>query len=144
MDWTISDLQNFLDQNKYTEKTLSGIKWTYFDIGETNSEFALVFIHGNMGSNEIFWFQLRFFKSKYRVISYSLPPIKGAKHLADGIYENLKLNGVKKIVLIGTSFGGYLAQIFSSKYSEMVDGLILSNTFITTQLYYQKYKFILW
>jgi pimeloyl-ACP methyl ester carboxylesterase len=97
-----------------------------------------------MGNNEIFWLQLKFFKSKYRVISFNLPPIKGAEHLVDGIYENLKLNGVKKMALIGTSFGGYLAQVFSTKYCEMVDGLILSNAFITMHLYYQKNKFFLW
>ncbi|MHA2075811.1 MAG: hypothetical protein ACW97X_14415, partial [Candidatus Hodarchaeales archaeon] len=39
--------------------------------------------------------------------------------------------------------GGYLAQIFCEMHGSLISKLLLSNTFITTKLYSQKYKRIL-
>ncbi|MFX1506844.1 MAG: alpha/beta fold hydrolase [Promethearchaeota archaeon] len=80
---------------------------------------------------------------KFRIVSFNLPPIIGVNELSQGIHEILNNLQIKRIVLIGTSFGGYLAQSFSFKYQEMVQKLVLSNTFITTHLYNQKYKRLL-
>ena len=79
----------------------------------------------------------------YRIISFNLPPIIGVDALSRGIHEILDKLNVRNIILVGTSFGGYLAQFFSSEYKEMVQKLVLSNTFITTHLYKQKYKKLL-
>lgn len=81
--------------------------------------------------------------NKFRIVSFNLPPIIGVNELSQGVHEILNRLKIKRIVLVGTSFGGYLAQFFSFKYQEMVQKLVLSNTFITTHLYNQKYKRLL-
>lgn len=139
----MDELEKFREQQTSREIMLNNTSWKYYDTGAHESEFAIVFLHGTTGSKEIFWLQIRSLMNKYRVISFDLPPIVGVEKLAEGIYETLAEIGVKKILLLGTSFGGYLAQFFCSKYSEMVDKLVLSNTFITTHIYYQKYRKLL-
>jgi len=143
MDWSIEDLNTFRQQQQAQEIELNDTKWEFYDIGEKNSEFSIVFLHGTTGTKEIFWLPMRSFMNKYRVISFDLPPIVGIENLSLGIHEILIRIDIQKIILIGTSFGGYLAQHFCSKYNEMVEKLVLSNTFITTHLYHQKYKKLL-
>ncbi|MFX1284168.1 MAG: alpha/beta fold hydrolase [Promethearchaeota archaeon] len=143
MDWSMDDLNTFRQQQKAKKIEINDTKWEFFDFGEKDSEFALVFLHGTTGSREIFWLPMKSLMSKYRVISFDLPPIVGVENLSLGIHEILSKNDIKKTVLIGTSFGGYLAQFFCSKYNKMVEKLVLSNTFITTHLYHQKYKKLL-
>ncbi|UCG01262.1 MAG: alpha/beta hydrolase [Candidatus Heimdallarchaeota archaeon] len=139
----MEELKSFREQNHTTETILDKINWKYYDIGNMGSDIAIVFLHGTIGNEEIFWIQMESLMSTYRIISFDLPPIIGVDALSQGIYEILSKFNVKRIVLIGTSFGGYLAQFFSFKYKEMVQKLVLSNTFKTTHLYNQKYKRLL-
>lgn len=143
MTWSMDDLKLFQQQQETKEIVLNNLMWKYFDIGNVESDFAIVFLHGTTGSKEIFWIQMQSLMSKYRVISLDLPPIIGVDKLSEGIYEILHRCGIRKIFLVGTSFGGYLAQYYSLKYKEMIQKLVLSNTFITTHLYNQKYRKLL-
>ena len=138
----MEDLKEFRSHHMDKKIQINNTIWEYYDIGDENSESAIVFLHGTTGSREIFWLQMRVLKSTFRIISFNLPPIGGVERLSKGIYEILTTIGVRKVVLVGTSFGGYLAQYFSSKY-KMVEKLVLSNTFITTELYHQRYKRLL-
>ncbi|MFX0125146.1 MAG: alpha/beta fold hydrolase, partial [Candidatus Hodarchaeota archaeon] len=143
MSWSMDDLKLFQQQHETKEIILNGVKWKYYDLGNLESDFALVFLHGTIGSKEIFWIQMQSLMKIYRIVSFDLPPIVGVDKLSLGIYEILDKCGIKKILLLGTSFGGYLAQYYSFKYKEMVQKLVLSNTFITTHLYNQKYRKLL-
>ena len=143
MSWSMENLKSFQQQHETKEVVLNNMKWRFYDLGEAASDFAIVFLHGTTGNQEIFWIPMESLVSSYRIVSFNLPPIIGVNELSRGIHEILNSLNVKRIVLVGTSFGGYLAQNFSSEYKEMVQKLVLSNTFITTHLYNQKYKRLL-
>jgi len=144
MDWSMDDLHRFRTKNEPKLITLDHMVWQYYDIGNQESKITLVFLHGTTGSKEIFWLQLKALQDSYRILSFDLPAITGVDKLARGIFQILKINNIaNNIIVIGTSFGGFLAQEFCSTYEDMVIKLVLSNTFITTDLYYQKYKKVL-
>lgn len=143
MSWSIEDLRSFQQQHETNEVILNHVKWQYYDLGKLESDFAIVFLHGTTGSKDIFWIQMQSLMKTNRIVSFDLPPIIGLDKLSKGIYEILIRCGIKEIVLVGTSFGGYLAQFFSFNYAAIVQKLVLSNTFITTHLYNQKYKKLL-
>ncbi len=143
MDWTIADLISFRDRFNPKEITINNTRWQYYDIGNKNSELTIVFLHGTTGSMEIFWLQMKALLNDYRILSLDIPLITGVEKIIIDIHEILTMHGIGDICLVGTSFGGYLAQKFSVKYGNMVKKLVLSNTFITTNLYHQKYKKIL-
>lgn len=139
----MEDLKSFQQQHETVEIVRNNVKWIFYDLGNKESDFAVVFLHGTTGSEGIFWIPMQSLMNKFRIVSFNLPPIIGVNELSKGIHEILDRLQIKRIVLIGTSFGGYLAQFFSFKYQEMVQKLVLSNTFITTHLYNQKYKRLL-
>ena len=103
--------------------------WYYIDTGQTKKRMTIVFIHGTTGSAEIFWQQIQTLSSDYRVISITIPAIIGIEKLCKGLLELFHRIDISEMVLLGTSFGGYVSQAFAPNNQEMIKGLILGNTF---------------
>ncbi|MFX0141473.1 MAG: alpha/beta fold hydrolase [Candidatus Hodarchaeota archaeon] len=99
MNWSMEDLNIFRQQQAAKEIELNNIKWKFYDIGDKDSEFAVVFLHGTTGSKEIFWLPMRSLMSKYRVISFDLPPIIGIENLSLGMQNILDIIKIKRIIL---------------------------------------------
>ena len=143
MDWTINQLLSF--KNSYPKKhiQIGSIDWTFFDINESSSGKTILFMHGTTGSSEIFWLQLKGLKKQFRVISIDIPPIPDIFEISKNLHSFLSKLEVNSLILVGTSYGGYLAQAFTSLYPTIVSTLVLSNTFITTEIFNQKYGLLL-
>ena len=122
---------------------IGSINLTFFDINESQSEKNILFLHGTTGSSEIFWLQLKALKKHFRVLSIDIPPIPDILEISENIHSLLSELKVNSLILVGTSYGGYLAQAFTSLYPTMVSTLVLSNTFITTEIFNQKYRLLL-
>jgi len=122
---------------------IGSINWTFFDINESSSEKTILFMHGTTGSSEIFWLQLKSLKKHFRVISIDIPPIPDIYEISKNLHSLLSKLEISSLILVGTSYGGYLAQAFTSLYPTMVSTLVLSNTFITTEIFNQKYRLLL-
>lgn len=144
-DWSIADLEAFRRKNKLYSKTIGGNEWHYHDLTDSEDPlpFTFVFIHGTIGNAEIFWLQMRELSKRMRVIGVEVPAIASADGITSGLKQLLDSLGVSKIVLLGTSFGGFMSQYFATKYPETVKGLVLGNTFFSTTLYRRKYRRIL-
>ena len=115
-----------------------GYKVYYIEKGKGQ---PLVFIHGYLGSSWLFEAQVDHFSKKYRTIAvdhlghgksdkpeseeYSL------KDLAQYLEETLsKIIGDEKIVLIGHSMGGMIAQVYATtpELAKRLKGLVLMST----------------
>ncbi len=108
---------------------INGINWTYYIHKPENPRGSILFLHGMSGSFDIWWQQIEFFKD-YTVISYTLPEeIDSLEKTKTGLLTILEKENIKKIVLIGTSMGGYITQYIIKKNPEIVEKAILSNTF---------------
>lgn len=142
ISWNIEDLIEFRNKFPLKKTRILDQIWFYIDSG-LQSRFGVVFIHGTTGSAEIFWNQIRYFSSSYRVISITIPPIMGKEILCQGLFELFQRIGIEEMIILGTSFGGYLVQAFATYYPTMVKGLILGNTFYSTEPYHAKYKYFL-
>lgn len=93
---------------------------------------TLFFLHGLTANHTMFDKQVDFFKDKYNVIVWDAPAHGKSRPYSNFSYENtvavmlqilnkLKINDV---VLIGQSMGGYMAQSFMARHSEMVKGFV--------------------
>jgi len=93
---------------------------------------TLFLLHGLTGNHTMFAKQVDFFKNKYNVIVWDAPAHGKSRPYKDFSYKNavivmLKILNelkIKKVVLIGQSMGGYIAQSFIARYPEMVQGFI--------------------
>jgi pimeloyl-ACP methyl ester carboxylesterase len=63
------------------------------------------------------------------VLSLSYPSVKSLKELSEGILAILEKEKIQKVVVVGSSLGGYLAQYLAVHYPEKMIKVSLGNTF---------------
>jgi pimeloyl-ACP methyl ester carboxylesterase len=106
-------------------------------IGDVGKGFALVLVHGFLGSSKMWEPQINFFKNKFRVITPDLPGFgksnkvkshKSIKSIADLLLENLKKKKIIKFNLLGHSMGGMIAQEMAKKEGHKISKLICYST----------------
>lgn len=124
----------------------NGGKIYYSDSGTGD---AIVFLHGYLETSDI-WagFSDKFF-GDYRIITVDLPghglsKVYGECHtmefMAGAVRDLLDNLGIKKIILIGHSLGGYITLAFAELYPEMLKAFCLfhSHPFADTEQIRQK------
>ena len=116
----------------YTE--FKKIKVRYSDTGKGR---VIVFLHGFLGSHELWNETAKKLSKKFRVIAIDLPghgetPAIGYYHsmelLAQSVKSVLDKVGVRRYVIIGHSMGGYAALAFAELFPENLRGLCLCNS----------------
>lgn len=109
----------------------------YFRLNNFNSnKQTLCFVHGLSGSSSAWSRYEDYFKNNYNILTFDLRGHgKSKKYLENNDYEIAKFAedlhsllvelDIKKIILIGHSFGSLIALDFSLKYPEYISSLIL-------------------
>lgn len=91
---------------------------------DTKKGFPLVLVHGFLGSNELWKYQIKEFKKEFRVIAIEIPgygknikikPLSSVKSCAKYVLQVIHLLKIKNFYLIGHSMGGMIAQEIASK-----------------------------
>ncbi len=93
---------------------------------------TLFFLHGLTANHTMFEQQVDFFKYDYNVIVWDAPAHGKSRPYREFSYNNavevmikiLNELQIDSIVLVGQSMGGYMAQSFISRYSDMVKGFV--------------------
>ena len=80
--------------------------WTYHVAGQGDT--TILFLHGMGGSYDIWWQQINYFKAHYKTISLTYPPVTNLNDLSKGVLAILEKEKINKVVIIGSSLGGYL------------------------------------
>lgn len=112
---------------------VNGVELHYIEKGQGE---ALILIHGGTGDYRSWNSQIEAFAPNYRVISYSRRyhypnqnPLTSTNHSAlieaDDLAAFLKKLKLKKVHLVGQSYGAFTALIFAIKHPKMVRTLIL-------------------
>ena len=102
-------------------------------VEDVGKGFPLVFVHGYLGSSEMWNFQKKFFSKHYRVIIPALPGF-GESHnvksldsinkMATQIIDLLDQKNINKFNLIGHSMGGMIVQEITKLIGDRVNKLI--------------------
>ena len=113
---------------------VNGVELHYIEKGQGE---ALILLHGGTGDYRSWSSQIEAFAPDYLVISYSRRyhypnqnPLTATNHSAlveaDDLAAFLNKLKLKKVHLVGQSYGAFAALIFAVKRPEMVDSLVLS------------------
>jgi len=95
---------------------------------------CIVLLHGFLESDDIWNDYVDKLSEHYRVICVDLPghglsSVLADEHsmdmMAEEVYNILEILGVRKILLVGHSMGGYVSCAFAAKYPELLKGLVL-------------------
>ena len=140
MTWNLQQLSDFKEQYPLLKENFNKVMISFYDINEEKPKDTIIFLHGTTGSAEIFWLQLNELKKHFRVISVDIPPVNNIFEISKILRVFMQKRGVTTTFLLGTSYGGYLAQAFCSLYPTMIKGAILANTFHNTDYYNEKYN----
>ena len=107
-------------------------KFTYIEKGEGT---PLILLHGLMGGVDNFGSMVeKVASADFKVLApdlklFEVPLLKTSiKYLSEYLHDFMKHKKLEKAVLVGNSLGGHIALVFSKKYPEKVDGLILTGS----------------
>jgi pimeloyl-ACP methyl ester carboxylesterase len=107
--------------------TAEGIEWEYIACGQGDR--ALLILPGLFGVGEMSFEHILAFEDVYRVIVPSYPPaITCVPELIGGIVGILDAERIDRAQVLGSSYGGMVAQCLVRQYPDRVGTLILSHT----------------
>ena len=95
---------------------------------------CVVLLHGYLESMLVWEDFIPFLYKEVRVVTLDLPGhgisvVAGEEHpmefLADTVADGLRELGIERCTLVGHSMGGYAAEAFAERHSDMLQGLIL-------------------
>jgi pimeloyl-ACP methyl ester carboxylesterase len=114
------------------QKVVDGQLVNYEVVG--NGKQNLVIMHGWGGSLHNWLSVARELKDRYKIVLFDFPGLGGSAHPKSNwdIYKYAEFTnnfisslGIKRAVFLGHSFGGRVAILLGSKYSQLVEKLIL-------------------
>lgn len=107
---------------KFSDKS-----WDYWIRG--NGEETLVFFHGAMIGPKMFFYPAYMLAEKYKVIVTLIPENLSTIEEVINVYEALlKKEDLKKVTLVGYSYGGGLVQTLMDFVPEKINCVVLSHT----------------
>ncbi len=122
----IQSLAAFRTRNKIDRAMVQGRTWGVLDSGGDGP--ALVLLPGTLGSAEIFWHQFEGLKDRFRVIALTYAQVASVPKLVQDLERLLDRLGVDQAAVLGSSFGGVLAQAFAAARPARVDHLFIANS----------------
>lgn len=130
MDLSISyeeSLNEFLRTHHYNDVNVDGTTFHYLLCGHGGT--ALVFLVGGMGLSYMYMPYITALEAEYRILTFDYPyELDTNEKLADGISALLRYLNIGSGIMIGSSYGGYVAQVFARKYPDQTKGLCLFST----------------
>ncbi len=120
-------LTDFLKTHPYQDERINGADYHYLLCG--TGETTLIFLVGGMGLSWLYLPYILALESEYRILTFDYPyEFHSNEALADGISALLRHLHIDGGILVGSSYGGYVAQIFARKHPEQTGGLCLFST----------------
>lgn len=127
---TAMDLRRRLDSNRrahpYKEIQVEGLRWRYVVGGQ--GERTLLLLPGCTLVPDTYFILLEALEHDYRVIVPAYAAVQTMAELVTGAAAILDAEGVERVDVMGSSFGGYVAQCFVRAHAARVDRLILAET----------------
>tara|TARA_R110002050_G_scaffold147017_1_gene272647 strand:+ start:26565 stop:27365 length:801 start_codon:yes stop_codon:yes gene_type:complete len=115
--------------NKYASFREGKIKYT-----DTGKGRVVVFLHGFLEDKSMWRYYPTHLPARIRSICIDLPGhgnsdnfgyVHSMELMAESVRAVLKQEGIRKVILVGHSLGGYVALAFAELYPDMMKGLIM-------------------
>ncbi len=130
----------FCREHPIQEMDIDGSIFKYRHYINIEAKTTIVLLVGGIGLSDMMYTCYLRFAQKFSVITFDYSEhYKTNDEICKAINELLTRQNIKAW-FVGQSFGGFIAQIMATKYSNVVEGLILSNTGSTSEYLSEKAK----
>ena len=115
--------------------TLRGRKWRVIDTGSSSDQGpVLIMLPGTLGNADIFFNQINNLGKRIRIIAMAYPLITDVDLITGDIVRLMDRLGIDKASILGSSYGGFVAQIFAQNHPTRVDTLFIGNSLTDVDL----------
>lgn len=122
------ELSAFTEICPYKQMVIENAVFRYVLAGLQNMP-TLVFLNGGMNVSEMWMRYVDELSKDYQVLIFDYPQeLKTNQALVSGMKEFFDRLGIQNPILIGSSYGAMVAQIYTQKYPNAVSRLILIST----------------
>lgn len=119
-------LAGFRAGHRYRTLDVDGVHWRYLAGG--SGEQTVLLPSGGTRVPDMYLLLIDALERDFRVLAPAYPAGAGIDGLSDGLAAILDAEGVKQADVLGSSFGGFVAQAFARRHPERVRRLVLANT----------------
>lgn len=119
-------LAGFRDSHRYRTLDVGGVRWRYLAGGSGGQ--TLLLPAGGTRLPDMYFLLIDALERDFQVLAPAYPAGAGLLGLADGLAAILDAEGVGQANVLGSSFGGFVAQTFARRHPERVRRLVLANT----------------
>ncbi|MGD2248199.1 MAG: alpha/beta hydrolase [Candidatus Methanofastidiosia archaeon] len=117
--------KKFRERHPHKTCECNTVSWEYISCGTGE---PLVLLPGGVRSCDTWFKMITALENQYKIVSPTYPALKTMASIIHGIIHILELEKVDKGHILGTSFGGWVAQCIVRSNPEKVETLILSHT----------------
>ncbi|WP_346926852.1 alpha/beta hydrolase [uncultured Arthrobacter sp.] len=119
-------LEAFRAGHRYRTLDVGGVRWRYLAGG--SGEQTLLLPSGGTRVPDMYLLLIEALERDFRVLAPAYPAGAGITGLADGLAAILDAEGIGQADVLGSSFGGFVAQTFARRHPDRVRRLVLANT----------------
>jgi maspardin len=128
------ELEAFRAAHAAAAVEIDGREWRYIETKPADDDApALITLPGAFGAAELFWNQMAALGDRLRMVSVTLPAAPEASQLADGVMALADHLGLGRFSLLGTSLGGFIAQLIARDHSDRLDILFVANSLVRSE-----------
>jgi pimeloyl-ACP methyl ester carboxylesterase len=120
-------LRDFLRTHEIKRIDVKEKRIKYYSCGK-GSQTILTFSGGHSGLETVYETVLGF-ENDYRMVVVDISLFKGLTEFSQGVNRVLEREGVERVFLIGQSLSGMYSQIYFKRNYDIVDAIVLTNTF---------------
>ena len=122
----ISAIDSFREKTRPETRMLRGRKWGVIDSGGKGP--VLVMLPGTLGNADIFFRQISKLGKRLRILALAYPLVTDVDLVAGDIACLLDRLGIDRASVLGSSYGGFVAQVFGQNHADRVDTLFIGNS----------------
>jgi pimeloyl-ACP methyl ester carboxylesterase len=126
----VEQFMRFRQDHPLKTLMVNGVTWEYIISGDRIDQ-PLLLLPGALSTAESAWRTITLLeRGKFHLVCPNYPvEIDNMSGLADGILAVLDQEGIQTTYVLGGSYGGMLAQVFTHRHPDMVTRLVLSHTY---------------
>lgn len=118
--------RSFLSTHSLEYADLDGVEVPYHSCGQ--GERTLLSFCGAHSTPNTLWETIGAYESEFRVVAIDISGFTTVAELVGGVLSILEREQIDRVVLLGASLAGLIAQIFLKDNWERVEGMVLINT----------------